>query len=295
MEWVELKIFSKDESLPAIDNILREIGTDGLIQEEIVETIESEDNLLIKSYLPVNDSFESKLVKLKSRIGQLTEYGLDVGSGKVELETIPEEEWSTSWKQYFKPERITKRIVVKPTWEDYQPQSGEEIIDLNPGMAFGIGSHATTTMCIEAIEDYYSQCQNMLDIGTGTGILSIVANLLQIKNILAIDIDEVAIKVAKDNLKLNGIEDKVVVKQGDLVNTVEEKYDLVVANILPHIIKELIPDILKVLHEDSIFVLSGIIDEKEAEIKDKLKELGLKIKEIKYQEEWVTIIGERRE
>jgi len=292
MKWREVKIFTTKESLPAISNILQDIGIEGLVKEDL-EVKGSDDDLLIKAYLPINDSLEAKLAILKSKIGYLHQYGLNSGSGRIELETIPEEDWSSSWKEHFKPTKITDTIVIKPTWEEYEAKPGEKIIELDPGMAFGTGAHATTTMCIEAIEENCDGRENMLDIGTGTGILSVAASLLEIEDILAIDIDDIAVKIAKQNLKLNNLDEEVVVKQGDLVEIVNEKYDLVVGNLLPHIILRLIPDMLEVLDEDSIFILSGINKEKKEEIKEALIDVNLIVKEVKEEEDWVTIIGER--
>jgi ribosomal protein L11 methyltransferase len=236
---------------------------------------------------------EAKLAILKSRVAHLFNYDLNVGSGRIEFKKIPEEDWSSSWKKHFKPKKVSEGLVIKPTWEEYEAQAGERIIELDPGMAFGTGSHVTTTMCIEAIEKYKDEREDMLDIGTGTGILSIAANLVGIKDVLAIDIDEVAIKVARENLELNRIQAGVSVKKGNLIDMVERKYDLVVANLLPHIISDLLPNIKQVLHDDSILILSGINQGNKEKIKRKLEEYRLIVKEIKEEEEWVTIIGER--
>lgn len=292
MEWIEVKIFTRRESLPAISNILQDVGAKGLVEEEL-QPVEAKDELLIKSYLPVNESVEAKLAILKSRIGHLFEHGLDVGSGRIQVETVPEEDWSSSWKENFKPQKLTEQLVIKPTWEEYQAQPEEKIIELDPGMAFGTGHHVTTTMCISAIEKYGAKRKSMLDIGTGTGILSIAASLLGIEEILAIDIDQEAVEIAGKNLTLNQVQNKVTVKQGDLIAVVEKEYELVVANLLPHIILDLISDMKEVLHKDSIFILSGINKESQKKIQDRLKKHELHIKEIKEKEDWVTIIGER--
>jgi ribosomal protein L11 methyltransferase len=295
---MEVNIFTKWESLPAVGNILQDIGAEGLVQKKLSKTEEAlengtDDDLLIKSYLPINESMEAKLAILKSRVAHLFNYDLNVGSGRIEFKKIPEEDWSSSWKKHFKPKKVSEGLVIKPTWEEYEAQAGERIIELDPGMAFGTGSHVTTTMCIEAIEKYKDEREDMLDIGTGTGILSIAANLVGIKDVLAIDIDEVAIKVARENLELNRIQAGVSVKKGNLIDMVERKYDLVVANLLPHIISDLLPNIKQVLHDDSILILSGINQGNKEKIKRKLEEYRLIVKEIKEEEEWVTIIGER--
>ncbi|MGM0471809.1 MAG: 50S ribosomal protein L11 methyltransferase [Bacillota bacterium] len=288
MDWTEIKISTTHEALPAISNILEDLGANGLIREELA------DDLLIKSYLATDEALTAKLSTLKSKIRQLPDYDLDIGSGQVRLESIPDQDWSSSWKENFKPERITNQLVIKPTWEEYQPQQNELIIELDPGMAFGTGSHATTTMCLQAIEDYSAEVESMLDIGTGTGILSIGAHLLGIEEIVAIDIDSTAVEVAQENIALNEIESGIEVKEGDLLSEVENEYDLVVANLLPHIIVDLITNLDQVLAVGSSFILSGITVEKQAEIEAKLTEYDqLEITEIQKEAEWVTIIGER--
>ncbi|MBM7623145.1 50S ribosomal protein L11 methyltransferase [Sporohalobacter salinus] len=289
---MEIKIFTKQEALAAISSILDDLGVRSLIKEE-VKNEKSDDNLVIKFYLPVDKSLEAKLSVLKSKIKYLPDYNIDLGSGRIESDSIPDQDWSKNWKENFKPQQITDRLVIKPTWEEYQATPKEKIIEIDPGMAFGTGTHETTTMCLEAIEEYSKQCSNLLDIGTGTGILSIGAYLLGIKDITAIDIDEKAVRIAKENLELNKINEGVEVKQSNLAKEIDGSYELVVANLLPHIILDLIPSLSQLLEEDSIFILSGITQEKKAIIEEKLEKFSLQILEVKESGEWVTLVGKR--
>lgn len=291
---MKTKVFTKQKALPAVSSILDDLGVEGLIKEKIKDEV-SDDNLIVKFYLPVDKSLEAKLSVLKSKIKHLPDYDIDLGSGRIECEAISDQDWTESWKENFKPEQITERLVIKPTWEEYQAKPEEKIIEIDPGMAFGTGAHETTTMCLEAIEEYSSQSSNLLDIGTGTGILSIGAYLLGIEDITAIDIDETAVGIAKENLKLNGINQGVKVKQGNLAEEVDSSYGLVVANLLPHIILDLIPNLGRLVDQEGIFILSGITQEKKDRVKEELKEFTLDVMEVKDSGDWVTFIGERCE
>lgn len=263
---MEAKVFTKQKALPAVSSILDDLGVDGLIKEKVKDEV-SDDNLMVKFYLPVDKSLEAKLSVLKSKIKHLPDYDIDLGSGRIECESISDQDWRESWKENFKSKQVTDKLVIKPTWEDYQPKPEEKVIEIDPGMAFGTGSHVTTTMCLEAIEEYSSQYSDLLDIGTGTGILSIGAYLLGIEDITAIDIDETAVRIAKENLKLNGISQGVKVEQGNLAEEVDNSYGLVVANLLPHIILDLIPNLRQLIDQEGIFILSGITQEKKKELK----------------------------
>ncbi|ADL12148.1 ribosomal protein L11 methyltransferase [Acetohalobium arabaticum DSM 5501] len=289
---MEAKVFTKQKALPAVSSILDDLGVDGLIKEKVKDEV-SDDNLMVKFYLPVDKSLEAKLSVLKSKIKHLPDYDIDLGSGRIECESISDQDWRESWKENFKSKQVTDKLVIKPTWEDYQPKPEEKVIEIDPGMAFGTGSHVTTTMCLEAIEEYSSQYSDLLDIGTGTGILSIGAYLLGIEDITAIDIDETAVRIAKENLKLNGISQGVKVEQGNLAEEVDNSYGLVVANLLPHIILDLIPNLRQLIDQEGIFILSGITQEKKKRIKEELKEFSLKVIEVKDSGDWVTLIGER--
>ncbi|MGM0502656.1 MAG: 50S ribosomal protein L11 methyltransferase, partial [Bacillota bacterium] len=223
---------------------------------------------------------------------------LEIGSAEFKVSEVEEEDWANNWKENFKPFHITEDIVIKPTWEEYQAAADEIVIEIDPGQAFGTGQHATTSSCLEAIEANLTAETSLLDLGTGTGILAIAAAKLGAKEILGLDIDPVAVKAARENAELNDVEDKLEFVQGDLVDQVEEKYDLVVANILPHIIIKLIPNLNNVMHSASKFILSGIIVDKLDDVKTALKENNLVIEKIIHKSEehddWVTVVGDRR-
>ncbi len=233
---------------------------------------------------------ENKIQGIKDKVQQLPEFGLDIGSGKIEIKEIDQIDWETSWKQYFKPVHITDRIVVKPQWEEYLPQKDELIIHIDPGMAFGTGTHETTSMCIKAIEKNLEPGYSILDIGTGSGILSIAAVLLGAKEATGVDLDPVAVEVANENIEINGLSDKINILHGDLLTLIEGQFDIVVANIIADAILILLDsDVKSFVKDNGLFICSGIIQEKEGLVVEKLKEKGFEIKEINRDGEWVCI------
>jgi len=289
MKLKEVIIATNYEGFSAIENILGELGAVGTSKEDFKEEV-----VVMKGYFEEEELTKEKLDFLKKRIAQLADYDLNIGSGEIIVKELEQEDWVNKWKKDIKPIKVTNKLVIKPTWEEYQSGEGEIIIELDPGLAFGTGYHGTTSGCLEMIEKYLQPDFDVLDIGTGTGILSIAATKLGTRSNFALDIDPVAVKVAKENAKLNQVLDQIDFAQGDLLDVVDGKYDLVIANILPHVIKRLIPDLPKVAKVGSISILSGIIEEKADMIKDELKKYDFEIKEIIQKEQWITIVAIRR-
>lgn len=206
------------------------------------------------------------------------------------INKLEEEDWENGWKKYFKPLKIGANVVVAPAWEEYTPSEGEKVITLDSGMAFGTGSHETTKMCLEFIEKYLRVGDNVLDIGTGSGILAICAGLFGSKDITAVDIDELSVKISKENAALNGMESIITVKQGDLLSAAEGKYKFITANIVADIILILLPDVGRFMDNESILVVSGIITEREDEIIKSAGENGFEIIEIKRDDGWTAMV-----
>lgn len=308
MKWLEIKVNAKAEAIDAITEILYEFGASGVaIDEPIDYEAMKIDNLFwdyiepqegeqdkessVSAYFSEAEAeLEKKIQGIKDKVQQLPEFGLDIGSGKIEIKEIDQIDWETSWKQYFKPVHITDRIVVKPQWEEYLPQEDELIIHIDPGMAFGTGTHETTSMCIKAIEKNLEPGYSILDIGTGSGILSIAAVLLGAKEATGVDLDPVAVEVANENIEINGLSDKINILHGDLLTLIEGQFDIVVANIIADAILILLDsDVKSFVKDKGLFICSGIIQEKEDLVVEKLKEKGFEIKEINRDGEWVCI------
>ncbi|NLK63173.1 MAG: 50S ribosomal protein L11 methyltransferase [Fusobacteria bacterium] len=305
MDWLLIKVIYESENYDIgkdiISNIFYDFGVQGLQLGEPMsvdpldyykdEKLFLEDERYVGGYFACNDYLEDKKREFLKILDEKAKEN-DI-LYKVIYDTVNEKDWADSWKKYFLPEKITEKLVVKPTWQEYEANNGEEIIEIDPGMAFGTGTHPTTYLCMNMIEKYIKNSDNVLDVGTGSGILMIASKKLGANKVCGVDIDDVAVKVATDNLKLNNIkETDFTVKKGDLINLFSnEKFQLVVSNILAEIIVSLLEDIKKVLEKNGIIILSGIIKEKLEIVKDKMKKMGIDIVEIDTKEEWVVVVG----
>ena len=310
MNWTEVTIKTTTEAVEAISNILMEERCGGVMiedpkdflfqkkneldwdyVEEEVFNKSGQDGVLIKTYIPEERNVLELIETVKARIALLPSFGLDIGEGSVSLSNVNESDWANEWKKYYKPTKVGKKIVVKPSWEDYEKQEGDLIIELDPGMAFGTGTHETTSMCIRELENYVDETKTVFDIGCGSGILAISAAQLGAKEVVAGDLDEVAVKVSKENCEINHVSDKVVVKHGSLFEVVDSKADVIVANIIADIIKILAKDVSKFLKEDGVFISSGIILAKIDEVCEALEENGFEIVKVERLGEWSAIVS----
>ena len=310
MNWTEVTIKTTTEAVEAISNILMEERCGGVMiedpkdflfqkkneldwdyVEEEVFNKSGQDGVLIKTYIPEERNVLELIETVKARISLLPSFGLNIGESSVSLSNVNESDWANEWKKYYKPTKVGKKIVVKPSWEDYEKQEGDLIIELDPGMAFGTGTHETTSMCIRELENYVDETKTVFDIGCGSGILAIAAAQLGAKEVVAGDLDEVAVKVSKENCEINHVSDKVVVKHGSLFEVVDSKADVIVANIIADIIKILAKDVSKFLKEDGVFISSGIILAKIDEVCESLEENGFEIVKVERLGEWSAIVS----
>lgn len=312
MKWSEISIHTTQEAVEPVCNILHEAGASGVVIEDPQELVKEREDIfgeiyqlsandypkegvIIKAYFVVN-SFMGKIIEeIKEAINGLLRYGIDIGFNKVTISEVNEEDWATAWKKYYKPVKISKYITIKPTWEEYEPESDQEcIIELDPGMAFGTGTHPTTVLCIQAIEKKLKKGDQIIDVGTGTGVLSIAAAKLGAARVLALDLDDVAVESAKLNVKLNKVQGIVTVKQNNLLDQVAEKADLIVANILAEVIIRFVDDASSLLNQDGTFITSGIIKRKKQEVKDALLAQDFMIEETLENEDWVAFIAKKK-
>lgn len=311
LKWSELCIHTTNEAIEPISNILHEAGASGVVIEDSEDFDKDrstdfgemyeldpvdfpEEGVILKAYLPMNSFLGETVEQIKQAINNLLLYDIDLGSNQIMLSEVNEEEWATAWKKYYKPVKISDKITITPTWEDYQPVSSDElIIELDPGMAFGTGTHPTTVLSIQAIEQFSKQSPFVIDVGTGSGVLSIAAALLGSKRVVAYDLDEVAVKSARINTKLNKVDKIVQVKQNNLLDHVQEKPDLIVANILAEIILRFEKDAYQLLKPGGIFITSGIIQAKKEQVKQALIATGFDILEVNQMEDWICIIAKK--
>ncbi|RRG61770.1 50S ribosomal protein L11 methyltransferase [Clostridioides difficile] len=308
--WIEVTIKTTTEAVEPITNILYEQGAGGAViedpkdflfqkkneldwdyvEEEVFKKNE-EDDVLIKTYVSEEKNVMKFVEIIKQKVLGLKDFGIDIGEGSVSLDQVNEADWANAWKAYYKPTKVGQRVVVKPTWEDYAMQDGDLIIELDPGMAFGTGTHETTSMCIRELEKYVNKDSKVFDIGCGSGILAIAAAKLGAKEVVAVDLDEVAVKVAKENVLENKVEKSVSVMHGNLTDVIKDKADVIVANIIADIIKILAKDVQNFMKEDAIFISSGIILDKVEEVKESLIENGFEIVEVQKLGEWSAIVS----
>ena len=254
----------------------------------------------ISIYFEDTEENREKIQQLKLQVMMLKSkeleglFGWDVDFGRLYAEDIivDDADWKDKWKEYFKPVRITDRLVVKPTWEEYEPNDGEKVIQIDPGMAFGTGTHETTSLCLKLMEKYLGdepQDKDVLDVGCGSGILSIAAALLGCRSVTGVEIDEDAVRVAEENVELNGIGDRVEILQGDLTEGIESKADIIVANLMADLVMTLSKSAKEHLKDGGIFISSGILLEKKGIVSDAVKKAGFEIIEIAEDGEWCAI------
>ncbi|MGD6841279.1 50S ribosomal protein L11 methyltransferase [Bacillus infantis] len=312
MKWSEISIHTTNEAIEPISNILHEAGASGVVIEDPFDLIKDredqfgeiyqlnpqdypEEGVIVKAYLPVNSFLGETVDEIKEAINGLILYNIDIGLNKVTISEVNEEEWATAWKKYYNPVKISERFTIVPTWEDYTPVSSDElIIELDPGMAFGTGTHPTTVMCIQALERTVAKGDRVVDVGTGSGVLSIAAAMLGAEKVEALDLDEVAVKSARLNIKLNKVHETVSVSQNNLLNGVQEGADVVVANILAEVILRFTDDVAKTVKKGGCFIASGIIQQKKQQVKDAIIQAGFEIEEILQMEDWVAIIARNK-
>ncbi|WP_400242527.1 50S ribosomal protein L11 methyltransferase [Niallia sp. JL1B1071] len=312
MKWSEITIHTTNEAIEPISNILHEAGASGVVIEDPFELIKEredqfgeiyqlnpddypEEGVLVKAYLPINSFLGETVESIKENINNLVLFNIDIGLNKVSIMEVNEEEWATAWKKYYHPVKISEKFTIVPTWENYTPVHTDElIIELDPGMAFGTGTHPTTVLCIQALERIVKKEDIVIDVGTGSGVLSIAAAMLEAKSVLALDLDEVAVRSAKLNIKLNKVHEVTTVRQNNLLSGINEQADVIVANILAEVIVRFTDDVYRLLHKDGYFIASGIILQKKEEVKEAIIASGLEIIETVQMEDWVSITAQKR-
>lgn len=309
MNYKEITLMINHELEPFIADILNEVGANGVVIEDSLELkkgrIETygeiyelnpddypESDVRVKVYFSELDYSDAIIEEIKEKINGLQ----DVKVTRLEITTdeVQEEDWANEWKNHFHAFKASERFVVVPSWENYDKQSDDEfIIKLDPGMAFGTGDHATTSMCLKLIEKYVQPKQSVIDVGTGSGILSIAAHQLGAAPIKALDLDSVAVRVAVDNFEKNDCADAIQAEPGNLLKGETEKRDVIFANILAHIVDLMIDDSYALLNDDGLLITSGIILEKEAMIVEHLERVGYKIEEITRENGWIAIAARK--
>lgn len=313
VKWTELSILTTHEAVDAVSNILHEAGASGVVIEDSIELTKEridqfgeiyalnpndfpKNGVVVKAYLSATSFLAETIEEIRLAIANLVNFDINIGENLLTTNEVREEDWATAWKQYYHPVKISERFTIVPTWEDYTPVSTDElIIELDPGMAFGTGTHPTTVMCLQALEKVVQEGHSVVDVGTGSGVLSIGAAMLGAKSVHALDLDEVAVRSAQENIQLNKVEHIAEVFHGNLLDTVKEPADIVVANILAEIIMSFTDDAFSIVKPGGVYVTSGIIGAKKDDVKATLEASGFQVEEVLMMEDWVAIISRRPE
>lgn len=319
MKWLELHIDTTHQGLEAVETMLSALGIDGVViddEEEFQDFLENnhqywdyvDEDLAqrmqgrsrVTFYLESGDEGFSTLAQVRLALEDLKARRSDCGSLLLTMDTMEESDWENNWKQYYKPMEIGQRLLVVPQWEQDDPAVQKALetrvsLILEPGLTFGTGSHATTRLCLEALERIVVPGSRVADLGCGSGILSIAALLLGADSAFACDIDEKAVDVAYENAALNGVgKDRYTVRAGDVTSDQKLRkemggnWNIVVANIVSDVIIALAPTVGELLAEDGVFICSGIIDDRADEVKGKLEEAGFAILETRSSEGWYS-------
>lgn len=310
MSWYEINVKTSEAAIDAVTNLLYGYGATGvMINNPNDEDFTNQemgkwdyydpqnlqldfDGVLITGYFD-DCNIEEVASNLKESIENLLEFDIPIGLNEVSHKAIYASDWENEWKKYFKPFRLGNRIVIKPSWETFETKEDDLVIEIDPGNAFGSGTHETTSMCIEMIEKYMRPSDTVIDVGCGSGILAIAAGKLGAKEIIAVDIDENAVNTARENLRLNGLSERSDVRHGDLIKVVPEKAELVVANIIADIIVRLSDDVESIMKPDALFVSSGLILDKVDWVIEELKKRQFEIVEVMKKGEWAVVVSRK--
>ena len=305
--WIEITIHTTNEASEIVESILLDYGSTGVAIEDpttleenlhddfgtIVElspTDYPEVGVIVKGYINELNFDDETFNRFKDELEQL---GKNINIGeffKIETTTIQDSDWENSWKDYFDILNIGEKFVIVPTWREYENEDDKYVINIDPGMAFGTGGHETTSLCIKNLEKYVKPHDNVIDVGCGSGILSIAASYLTDGSLKAVDLDKLAVDVSRENFALNNLENRIEVEEASLLTKETKKYDVIVANILAHIIELMLEDAYKLLEDGGYFITSGIIKDKKDELLEKMLEQGFKLVEETSGNEWYSFV-----
>ena len=323
MNWIQVTIYTTSGGIEPLSGVLYQLGINGIeiedeadfkdflennrqcwdyVDDDLIKSKEKET--CVKIYVSDNLSGREMLSEVKTALAELKKRDKDDEFGRLEtdLGNISEEDWANNWKQYFHPTEVGEKILIKPEWEELTAPTDRIVFNVNPGMSFGTGSHETTQLCIEALEKVVHEGDDILDLGCGSGILSIISLLLGASSAYAVDIDPNAVNIAIDNAKMNDIDlSAFTAKAGNILTDTalceeiaRKKYPVVVANIVADVIIGLLPFAAKVLAEDGTFITSGIISDRIEDVENALKENGFTEFTVNRRGDWASIVCGRK-
>jgi ribosomal protein L11 methyltransferase len=298
-DWLKIELFTPTELSDALTNFMTETGAQGVYQEspepqsprDFPETTLRET---LKAFLPCDVNLEQRLAKLRTYLDSVAEIFPELEKPGFRTEVVHDPDWGEAWKKYFKPLRVSRNLVIKPTWERFTQKRGDIVIEIDPGMAFGTGQHASTRMCLEAIEaifieDRTFEKSRVLDVGTGTGILGIACAKLGAELVLCVDNDPLATKIAQENVLVNRVEDRVTVAHRDIA-TLAEPFLLIVANLTAEILSELYPHLVRLVSPGGLLVIAGIIEQNRPDIEARFLGSSFTLHRLITEKEWVCYV-----
>ena len=309
MDWMKLTVLTTTIASDIVSQTLIDAGSAGtviedkndvklnqrpegqwdIIDEEIARRIG--DDVKVTGFYPLDERASDTAAHVREKLSKLSELapGVELGKLTVTMSTIDDEDWAENWKKSYKPFRLGKHIVIRPGWEEYSPEPDDKIITIDPGMAFGTGTHETTGMCVSLVEEIVKPGMTVIDVGTGTGILAIAAAHMGAKDVLAIDIDRVAVRVAAENVRINGFEGTIRCVAGDLLENVEEQADVVIANIIADVIILMAQPVRAHIADGGRFICSGISSERKQDVLDALNAAGYTVLDVLERGGWCAI------
>lgn len=306
MKWLEIAVSTTPEGVEAVAEILNELGTGGVVIEDPAvlynlalekgpeEVAVEPGDLLpgfpsVKGYFPLKAEVGEKIEKLRNALS-----GLNLKQPpEITTREVQETDWANQWKKYYHTTEVGQRFVIKPSWEEFTAAPGKLLLEMDPGMAFGCGTHPSTVLCLLVLEELVRGGETVYDVGTGSGILAVAAARLGAARVLAVDTDGVAVKVARENIELNGVERVVKVVQGNLLDSVKEPADIIIANIVADVIMELAPAAVSLLKPDGIFISSGIYLGREKDVQSALAVLGFSVLDRRREGDWTALTARK--
>ncbi len=310
MEWAEVGFRTTHEAVDAVSSLFEEAGASGTVIEDpalindyihsglwdYTDIPEQKDTsvVTVKAYFAADESIEEKLASIRAGLDEIAARGVDTKPAEFSVTRVQDEDWANSWKAYFHTDKVGERVVIQPSWEEYDPQEGEVVLRLDPGAAFGTGTHPTTAMCLRAMERLIKPGMTVFDVGTGSGVLAIAAAKLGAKEVRAVDYDATAVRVARENIEANGVADVVSTVESDLFSALPGRAGLVTANLIADLVIRLLPDLDAHLKTGGALLASGIIESRAQEVREAAETAGFSVAEDHEEKEWHAMVIRRR-
>ena len=311
MNWIECIVHTTTAGSDRVSDCLMELGASGtkiedradipdpskphgiweIIDPKLLENMP--EDVLVHAWFAADDSFREIFQQLNIQLDGMRNSEPSFGTLLTDTRTVSEDAWTEVWKKYYKPFYAGDHLVVKPTWEDFNPAPGDRIIEIDPGMAFGSGTHETTGMCISLLEEVIRGGEDIIDVGTGSGILAIAAALLGAGHVLAVDIDPDAVRVASQNVAHNHVDGVIDVQEGDLLKATDETCNICVTNIISDVIISFAAPLRKHIRPGSLFICSGVVRERTEEVRDALIRAGYNVLKTMHRGEWTAFLSGR--